>query len=69
MELPVKVMDQALASPAAEWFEDDYGEFESMLETLYERRARVPDLLWAGKQAARDPFTKWVHSEAWDGKR
>lgn len=69
VDLPVEVMDKALESPAAEWFEDDFDEFEAMLETLYERRKRAPELLRKGKQAERDPFPKWLLAEAAGGAR
>jgi hypothetical protein len=41
------------------WYDDDLEALDRLMEQLYERRKRVPELLRAAKNAARDPFPNW----------
>jgi len=42
-----------------EWYEDDYDAVMRLLEQLYRRRTRVPELLLAAKNTTRQPFPNW----------
>jgi hypothetical protein len=42
-----------------EWYEDDYDALMRLLEQLYQRRTRVPELLLAAKNTTRQPFPNW----------
>ena len=42
-----------------EWYEDDYDALMRLLEQLYRRRTRVPELLLAAKNTTRQPFPNW----------
>jgi hypothetical protein len=53
------VLDDAFKRIPPEWFEGDFPALEQLLETLYERRGLVPDLLRAAKNRTRDPFPNW----------
>ena len=54
-----KVLDQISREIPSEWYEDDYDEVRSLLEGLYRRRPRVPELLLAAKNTTRQPFPNW----------
>jgi hypothetical protein len=42
-----------------EWYGDDYDALMHLLEQLYRRTSRVPDLLLAAKNTTRQPFPNW----------
>ena len=42
-----------------EWYEDDYDAVTRLVEQLYRRRARVPELLLQAKNTTRQPFPNW----------
>jgi hypothetical protein len=42
-----------------EWYEDDYDAVMRLVEQLFRRRARVPELLLAAKNTTRQPFPNW----------
>ena len=56
---PAEVFDDAYKKTPPEWHGGDWDGIESLLERLYRRRARVPELLRAAKNAGRDPFPNW----------
>ena len=56
---PVEVLDDAYRKTPPEWHGGDWDGMESLLERLYRRRVRVPELLRAAKKAGRDPFPNW----------
>ena len=56
---PADVFDEAYKKTPPEWHGGDWDGIESLLERLYRRRLRVPDLVRAGKEASRDPFPNW----------
>jgi hypothetical protein len=43
-----------------EWYEDDLDALMQVAETLYRRRERVPELLYAAKNTTRQPFPNWI---------
>jgi hypothetical protein len=53
------VLDDAFKRVPPEWCEGDLAGLERLLERLYERRARVPELLRAAKKCRHDPFPNW----------
>jgi len=55
----IDVLDDAFKRVPPEWYDGDMTPLENLLEELYARRAVVPDLLRAAKQAPRDPFPNW----------
>lgn len=42
-----------------EWYADQQAELYRLLETLYQRRARVPELILSAKKSNRQPFPNW----------
>ncbi|HZS52147.1 MAG TPA: HipA family kinase [Bryobacterales bacterium] len=58
-EFSLDVLDDAFKRIPPEWYDSDMPALESLLEQLYCRRARVPDLVRSAKRALRDPFPNW----------
>ena len=54
-----EVFDDAYKKAPPQWYDGDWDHLESMLEELYKRRSRVPELLRSAKRASRDPFPRW----------
>ncbi len=54
------MLGELAAEIPPEWYEDDYDAVLRLLETLYRRRARVPELILSAKQSARQPFPYWA---------
>ena len=54
-----RVLAEILREIPSEWYEDDYDAVSQLLEQLYRRRARVPELLLAAKNTTRQPFPNW----------
>jgi hypothetical protein len=42
-----------------EWYDDDYDALLRLLEQIYRRKARVPELLLAAQRSNRQPFAAW----------
>jgi hypothetical protein len=42
-----------------EWYADDWGALERLLEQLYARRQRVRELIFSARNSGRDPFPNW----------
>ena len=42
-----------------EWYEDNWGALERLLEQLYTRRQRVRELIFSARNSGRDPFPNW----------
>lgn len=55
-----RVLDDASRDIPPEWYEDDYDELLRLLEQIYRRRTRVPELLLDAKRCNRQPFRNWV---------
>jgi hypothetical protein len=60
MHFPEEVIDQAWRAIPPEWLEGDEEEMDRLLERLFERRKRVPDLLAACRDARSSPFPNWT---------
>ena len=55
-----RVLDEIGSEIPPEWYEDDLDALHRLLELLYRRRARVPDLLLEAKKSTRQPFPNWI---------
>jgi len=58
-ELPTEVLDDAYKRTPPEWFNHEWDRYEGLLEALYARRDKAPELVMNGKSASRDPFPNW----------
>ncbi len=62
--LEKQVSERMLAELAEEippaWYEDDYDGLMRLLEQIYRRRTRVPELLLSAKKSNRVPFPCWL---------
>ena len=54
-----RVLDEIGREIPPEWYEDDYDGVARLVEQLYRRRTRLPDLLLAAKKTTRQPFPNW----------
>jgi hypothetical protein len=55
-----KVLAELSSDIPPEWYEDDYDQLMRLLEQLFRRRARVPELLLEAKRSNRQPFPNWI---------
>jgi hypothetical protein len=56
---PEDVIDRAWKQVPPEWIEDEEDALERLLETLFARRKRVPDLIAASRDSRLNPFPNW----------
>jgi hypothetical protein len=54
-----RVLAEVIREVPPQWYEDDYDAVTKLLEQLYRRRTRVPELLLAAKNTTRQPFPNW----------
>lgn len=54
-----RVLEEYAREVPPEWYEDDQDALHGVLEKLYSRRSRVPELLLAAKNSNRRPFPNW----------
>jgi hypothetical protein len=54
------VLDDVYKKVPPEWHGGDWDSLEALLEQLYRRRGRVPELVRDAKKAGRDPFPNWA---------
>jgi hypothetical protein len=54
-----RVLAEVIREIPPEWYEDDYDAVTALVEQLYRRRTRVPELLLAAKNTTRQPFPNW----------
>lgn len=59
IHFPDHVIDTALRRTPAQWLEGDEDAFDRVLEDLYKRRKRVPDLIAETRRAKVNPFANW----------
>ena len=61
--LEKQISEKVLAELAEEippaWYDDDYDGLLRLLEQIYRRRERVPELLLSAQQSNRQPFPYW----------
>ena len=55
----LRVLADVIREIPPEWYEDDYDAVTKLLEQLYRRRIRVPELLLEAKNTTRHPFPNW----------
>jgi hypothetical protein len=55
-----RVLDEVSRDVPPEWYGDEYDQLVRLLEQLFLRRTRVPDLLRDAKRSNRQPFPNWV---------
>lgn len=55
-----RVLDEISRDIPSEWYEDDYDSLLRLLEQIFRRRTRVPELLLEAKKSNRQPFPNWV---------
>jgi hypothetical protein len=55
-----RVLDEISREVPPSWYEDDYDALLRLLEQLYHRRSRVPDLILHAKRTDRQPFPNWM---------
>ncbi len=56
---PEEVIDQAWRGIPPDWIEGEEEALAQLLERLFERRARVPELIAASRTARANPFPGW----------
>jgi hypothetical protein len=54
-----RVLSEIISDIPPEWYADDYDAVLLLLEELYKRRARVPELILDAKNTTRQPFPNW----------
>ena len=59
IHLPPEVLDLAWKRVPSAWIEGEEDDFERLLEQLWARRKRVPDLLAGIREARVSPFPNW----------
>jgi len=59
VHLPEEVIDQAWKAIPPDWVEGEEDALERMLEHLYQRRARVPELIESSRDSRVCPFPNW----------
>jgi hypothetical protein len=59
VHFPEVVMDRAWKMVPPEWVEGEEAELERLLQDLFARRDRVPDLIAASRGARVNPFPNW----------
>jgi len=58
-QLSPEILDDAAKPIPPQWYDEAPAALDALLEELYARRRRVPELLRAAKLAPRDPFPNW----------
>ena len=59
MHFPEEVVDQAWKRIPADWIAGEEDALAQLLERLYERRARLPELISASRNSRTNPFPNW----------
>jgi len=59
MDFPEEVIDQAWKRIPPDWVEGEEDALVQLLERLFDRRKRLPELIGACRQAKTDPFPNW----------
>jgi hypothetical protein len=57
--ITMRVLEKIFGEIPSEWYGDDYDAVTQLLERLYRRIMRVPELLLAAKNTTRQPFPNW----------
>jgi hypothetical protein len=59
IHFPEEVIDQAWKAVPPDWIEGEEDALEQLLERLFERRKRLPELIAASRGARVNPFPSW----------
>jgi hypothetical protein len=59
MNFPEEVIDSAWKRIPPDWIEGDEDALDQLLERLFDRRKRLPDLVAASREARTSPFRNW----------
>jgi len=59
VHFPSSVLDKVYRQVPPEWIAGEEEQFEALLERLYQRRRRVPDLIRECREARGNPFPNW----------
>jgi hypothetical protein len=59
VHFPEEVMDRAWKRIPPDWIEGEEDALQQLLERLFERRGRLPDLIAACRSARVNPFPNW----------
>jgi hypothetical protein len=59
VHFPEEVIDQAWKSIPANWIAGEEDALAELLERLFERRARLPELIVACREVRANPFPNW----------
>jgi hypothetical protein len=54
-----RVLGEEAAQIPPEWYAGEWGALEGLLERLYRRRERVPELILSARDSGREPFPNW----------
>jgi hypothetical protein len=60
VHFPDVILDRAWKIIPPEWVEGEEDALEGLLEALYARRVRVPELIAAAREARANPFPNWT---------
>jgi len=55
-----RVLDDLIGEIPPEWYDDDLDALQRLVEQLFRRRMKVPELLLAAKNTTRHPFPNWM---------
>jgi hypothetical protein len=58
-DISERVLDECIKEVPPEWYEGNPEALGQLLEQLYRRRSRVPELLLEAKNSSRHPFPNW----------
>ena len=67
VHFPEEVIDQAWKSIPANWIAGEEDALAELLERLFERRARLPELIAACREVRANPFPNWTSRPAAPG--
>lgn len=58
-QIDESVLGEEAAQIPPEWYAGDWDALERLLERLYARRKRLPELIFSARNSGRDPFPNW----------
>ena len=60
VHFPEEIVDQAWKRIPADWIDGEEDALAQLLERLFERRSRLPELIAACRTARTNPFPSWT---------
>jgi len=58
-QITERVLGEEAAQIPPEWYAGEWTAFERLLERLFRRRERVPELILSARNSGREPFPNW----------